>query len=65
MQWTKKVKQTFQTKKDFITYSKLIIIAVFGGCPIRSDDVYFGNNEQASLVFLIAYAENNLIKLRL
>ena len=35
------------------------------GSPIRSDNVYFANNEQASLVFFIAYAEHNLIKLKL
>ena len=31
--------------------------------PIKSDNVYFGNNEQTSLVFFIAHAEHNLIKL--
>ena len=64
MQSTKKVKQIFQTKKDFITCSKLIINEL-GGSPIRSDNVYFANNEQASLVFFTANAENNLIKLEL
>ena len=34
-----------------------------GGSPIRSDIVYFDNNEQASLVFFTAHAEHNLIKL--
>ena len=33
--------------------------------PIRSDKVYFANNEQASLVFFFAHAEHNLIKLKL
>ena len=35
------------------------------GSPIGSDNVYFANNEQASLVFFIAHAEHNLIKLKL
>ena len=35
------------------------------GSPIRSDNVYFASNEQASLVFLLANAEYNLIKLKL
>ena len=34
----------FQTNKDFITCSKLIINEL-GGFPIRSDNVYFANNE--------------------
>ena len=42
-----------------------MIINEFGGSLIRSDNVYFANNEQASLVFFIANAENNLIKLKL
>ena len=60
MQSTKKLKQIFQTKKDFITCSKLIINEHVGS-PIRSDNAYFANNEQASLVFFIAHAEHNLI----
>ena len=48
----------FQTKKDFITCSKLIINEL-GGSPIRSDSAYFPNNEQASFVFFIAHAERN------
>ena len=32
-----------------------------GGSPIRSDDVYFANNEQVSLVFFTLHAEHNLI----
>ena len=35
------------------------------GSPIRLDNVYFVNNEQGSLVFFIAHAEHNLIKLKL
>ena len=35
------------------------------GSPIRLDNVSFANNEQASLVFFIAHAEHNLIKLKL
>ena len=41
-----------------------------GRCPTRSDNVYFPNNEQASLaaftaVFCFTHAEDNLIKLKL
>ena len=64
VQSTKKVKQIFQTKKDFITCSKLIINEL-GGSPIRSDDVYFANNEQAFPVSFIAHTEHNLIKIKL
>ena len=64
MQSTKKLKEIFQTKKDFINCSKLIINEHVSS-PIRSDNVYFANNEQASLVFFIAHAEHNLIKLKL
>ena len=42
-----------------------MIINELGGSPIRSDNVYFANNEQASLAFFIAHVEHNLIKLRL
>ena len=49
----------FQTKKDFITCSKLIINEL-GGSPIRSDNVYFANNEQASHVLFISNAKHNL-----
>ena len=35
------------------------------GSPIKSDNVHFANNEQASLVFFIAHAKQNLIKLKL
>ena len=30
------------------------------GSPIKSDNVYFANNEQGSLVFFIAHAEYNI-----
>ena len=64
----KKVKQIFQTKKDFITCSKLMINKL-ERCPTRSDNVYFVNNKEASLAFTAAFcfahAEHNLIKLRL
>ena len=55
----------FQTKKGFITFSKLIINEL-GHCPTTSDNVYFVNNEQAShgltAASCIEYAEYNLIK---
>ena len=49
--------------------SKLIIIEL-GCCSTRSDNLYFANNEQASLVvftvaFCFVHAEYNLIKLKL
>ena len=56
MQSTKKLKQIFQTKKDFITCSKLIINEL-GGSPVRSDNVYFASDEQAALAFFIAHVE--------
>ena len=46
-----------------MTCSKLII-SELGGFPIKSD-VYFANNEQASLVFFIAHVEHDIIKLKL
>ena len=49
----------FQTKKDFTTCSKLIINELEGS-PIRSDNVYFANNEQASHVLFISHAKHNL-----
>ena len=49
---------------DFITCSKLIINEL-GTSLIRSDNVCFANNEQALLLFFIAHAERNLIKLKL
>ena len=64
----KKGKQIFQTKKGFITCFKLIINEP-GRCPTRSDNVYFANNEQASLAFTAAFcfanAGHNLIELKL
>ena len=48
----KKVKKIFQTKKGFITCSKLMINEL-GRCPTRSENVYFANNEQASLQSLL------------
>ena len=47
-----KVKEISQTKEDFITCSKSMINEL-GGSPIRSDNVYFANNEQASLMLTI------------
>ena len=35
------------------------------GSPIKSDNVYFAKNEQASLVFFIAHAKHISIKLKL
>ena len=65
----KKMKQIFQTKKDFIACLKLMIneLACF---PTRSENVYFANTEQASIavftaVFCFAHAEHHLIKLKL
>ena len=65
----KKVKQIFQTKKGFVTFSKLMINEL-GCCPTRSENVYFANNERASTavftaVFCFTHAEHNLIKLNL
>ena len=47
-----------------------MIINKLGCCPTRSDNVYFANNEQASLaafttVLCFTYAEHDLIKLKL
>ena len=52
-----------------MNWSKLIINEL-GRCPTKSDNVYFANNEQASLAvytaaFCFAYAEHNLIKFHL
>ena len=46
------------------------MINELGRCPTRSENVYFANNEQASIavftaVFCFTYAEQNLIKLKL
>ena len=56
-----------QTKKDFITCSKLIIYEL-GRCPTRSDNIKFAHNKQTSLAvftaaFCFGYAEHDLIKL--
>ena len=62
------MKKIFQTKKDFTTCSKLIINELVR-CPTKSDNVYFANNEEATLAFTaafcLAYAAHNLIKLKL
>ena len=47
-----------------------MIVNKLGRCPARSGNVYFANNEQASLAvftaaFCFAFAEHNLIKLKL
>ena len=52
-----------------ITCSKLIINGL-AGSPTRSENVYFANNEQASIVvftavFCFTHAEHHLIKLKL
>ena len=64
----KKVKLMLQTKKDFITYSKLIINELVR-CPTRLDNVCVANNEQASPAFTAAFCfvhvEHDLIKLKL
>ena len=65
----KKVKKIFKTKKGSITCSKLIINEL-AGSPTRSENVYFANNEQASIavftaVFCFTHAEHHLIKLQL
>ena len=45
------------------------MINELGRCPTRSENVYFANNEQASIavftaVFCFTHAEHNLIKHR-
>ena len=62
----KKVKYIFETKKGFITCSKLIINKL-GHCPTRSDNVYFPNYAKASLAvfpaaFCFTHAKHNLMK---
>ena len=42
-----------------------MIINELAGSPTRSDNVYFANNEQVSLVFSIAHAGHNFIKPKL
>ena len=62
------MKWILQTKKDFITCSKLITHEL-GRFPTRSENVYFASNKEASLsftaAFCFAHAEYNLIKLQL
>ena len=46
------------------------MINELGRCPTRSQNVYFDNNEQASIavftaVFCFTHAEHNLIRLKL
>ena len=46
------------------------MINELGRCPTRSENVYFANNEQASLavfnaVFCFTHAKHNLIKRKL
>ena len=64
----KKVKQLFQTKKDFIACSKLIINE-FGLCLTSSNNIYFANDEQVSLAFTdvlcFTHAKQDLSKLKL
>ena len=42
-----------------------MIINKLGGSSIRSNNIYFAYNKQTLLVFFIAHAEHNLIKLKL
>ena len=63
------MKQMFETKKDFITCSNLMINEL-GRCPTRTENIYFANDEQASIavftaVFCFTHAKRNLIKLKL
>ena len=63
----KKVKKIFKTKKGSITCSKLMINEL-AGSPTRSENVYFANNEKASIAVFTAcftHAEHHLIKLKL
>ena len=65
----KKVKKIFQTKKGFITCSKLMINEL-ARSPTRSKNVYFANNDLALIavftaVFCFTHVEYNLIKLKL
>ena len=52
----KKMKWIYQTKKGFITSSKLVIDEL-GCCPPRSDNAYFGYNEQACLGVLFCICQ--------
>ena len=64
-----KGKLIFKTMEGSITCSKLMINELVGS-PTRSENVYFANNEQASIavftaVFCFTHAEHHLIKLKL
>ena len=59
----------FKTMKASITCSKLMINEL-AGSSTRSKNVYFANNEQASIavftaMFCFTHAEHHLIKVRL
>ena len=61
------MKQVFQTKK--LKTSLKLMINELARFPIRSDNVYFANNEQVSIavftaVFCFTHAEHHLIKLK-
>ena len=66
----KKVQKKYlKLKKGSITCSKLIINEL-AGSPTRTENVYFANNEQASIavftaVFCFTHAEHHSIKLKL
>ena len=64
-----KSEKIFKTKKGFVTCSKLMINEL-AGSRTRSENVYFPNNEQASIVvftavFCFSNAKHHLIKLKL
>ena len=59
----------FQTKKGFLTCSKLMINK-HARSPTRSENVYFVNNEQVSIavftaMFCFTHAEHNYIIIHL
>ena len=59
----------FQTKRGFITCSKLMINEI-SSCLTRSENIYFAKTEQASIavftaVFCFIHAEHNLVTLKL
>ena len=63
----KKVKQIFQTKKGFITCSKIMINEI-ARSPTISKNAYFANYEEAwiavfTAVFCFKHAKHNSIKL--
>ena len=65
----KKVKLRNSSNKEIFYNLLKVDNNELGRCPTRSDNVYFVNNEQASLaftaVFCFAHAKHNLIKLKL